>query len=74
MSQYRLHYETTASTYIDVEADSEEEAQEKAYEEFHNPEPCAHCAGAWRHEGEPGGIELGEWEPVIHEWGTEKLS
>ena len=61
MSKYRLYYETVATTYIDVEADDEDEARDKAFDEFDPPDVCAYCAGMG-YGGGPG-IELGEWEP-----------
>lgn len=58
MPKYRLYYRTGASTYIDVEAANQDEAIEKAEQEFDPPYLCAQCSG-W---GRPG-VDLGEWEP-----------
>lgn len=57
--RYRVYYTTTASTAIEVEADSPEDARVVADEEFDSPTICAQCSG-W---GSDGWIELGDdWE------------
>lgn len=57
MPTYRVAMSTTASLSIEVEADNETEAEEKAYEE--GPRGvCAQCSG-W---GEKWGLDLGDFE------------
>ena len=62
MAEYVVYFRTVASTAIRVEADSEEDAIERAYE--HVPNLCAHCSG-W---GQKAGVELGEWETIDEDW------
>lgn len=63
---YRVQFLTTASTIVEVEATSAEEARVQADEDFYGPQPCAQCSG-WG--GQPG-IELGEWEQDESEHGV----
>lgn len=59
MAKYRQWFSTGASGYVEVEADSPEEAGAKIEQEIGDPGGlCAHCAG-WRQNR---GIDLGEWE------------
>ena len=59
MSKYRVYLQTIASTAIDVEADSKEEAVEAALNED-MPTLCVHCAG-WGKEDK--NLELGDvWD------------
>lgn len=61
MAQYKIFFNTSASTEIEVEADSYDEAVDKAWAEGF-PGICAQCAGMGYSNGP--GIELGdEWEP-----------
>lgn len=55
MAKYRVHFRAWASTQIDVEASSEDEAIALAYDK--TPGLCAKCSG-W---GQDAGIDLGEW-------------
>lgn len=64
MTKYTVALSTHASTFIDVEADSPEDAVNKALH-VGGPSICARCAG-W---GQDAGIELGEWD---FEEGTEE--
>ena len=58
MTKFRLYFEITASSVITVEADNEEAAEEKAFEQLPS-ELCAYCFG-W---GDHPGVELaGDWE------------
>jgi len=58
MAKYRIYLETTASTAVEVEADSKEEAYEKSGE-MDMPRICAQCSG-W---GNKQNLELGDiWE------------
>ena len=63
---YRVQFLTTASTLVEVEASSAEEARQVADEDFYGPSVCAQCSG-WG--GNPG-IELGEWEQDESEHGV----
>lgn len=58
MTKYRVNFTTVASAGIKIEADSADEAIEKA-DEIGIPGLCAQCSG-W---GREIGIDLGEWEP-----------
>lgn len=44
MPKYRVHYVQTASAYVDVEADSADEAEEKGFEKLPSG-LCHQCAG-----------------------------
>jgi hypothetical protein len=57
VSTYRVYLNATASFYVNVEAEDEDSAIDKAYE-MAPREVCAHCSG-W---GQAWGIDLGEWE------------
>lgn len=46
MPKYAVHFTGTASTTVEVEADSKEEAEEKAYDAL-PAGICAQCSG-WR--------------------------
>lgn len=56
MTTYTVYYSTTASTSIDVEADSPEDAREVADESFEAPMICAQCSG-WGQDYE---LEIGD--------------
>jgi hypothetical protein len=59
MSKYVVAFSTHAATYVEVEADSPEEARERADETFEAPFICAQCSG-W---GQSTNLELGDsWE------------
>ena len=59
MAKYRQWFTTEASGYVEIEADSPEEAETKIEREIGDPGGlCAHCGG-W---GRDQGIDLGEWE------------
>jgi hypothetical protein len=56
--KYDVYLTTTASTSVQVEAESEDEARDKAYN-AEMPSICAQCSG-WGREGKS--LELGdEW-------------
>jgi len=57
MPKYRVYYETVASVTIIVEAEDEEAAEQKAWNDIPNG-VCAQCSG-W---GQPWGLDLGEWD------------
>lgn len=61
MTKYRVIMTTGASTVIDVEAESEDEAENAAFNEV--PYICAQCSGF----GREAGIELGDWETEVVE-------
>ena len=56
--RYRVFFEQTASSVVEVEAENEETAVDLAYKEL-PPGVCASCAG-WG--GQPGVDLAGEWE------------
>lgn len=58
MTAYNVYFITTASTSTTVEADSPEEAQEKADKFRDFPTICAQCSG-W---GGRQSLDLGDWE------------
>lgn len=59
MAKYRQWFSTGASGYVEIEADSPEEAEAKIEREIGDPGGiCAQCSG-W---GRDQGIDLGEWE------------
>lgn len=58
MKTYQVMFTTGASTVIEVEADSVEEARQLADEQFDPPTICAQCSG-W---GNDQNLELGDWE------------
>lgn len=59
MAEFRIFFNTTASTSVAVEADDFDTAVDLAWEEVPT-NVCAHCSG-W---GGGPGIELaGEWDP-----------
>lgn len=62
MTAYKVYLRTVASASIDVEAESEEEAIELAFDQA--PYLCAQCSG-W---GRKAGIELGEWSMADEPW------
>jgi hypothetical protein len=58
MTAYIVYLATSASTSVEVEADSPEEAEDKAYQ-AKLPTLCAQCSG-WNN---PPGVELNDtWE------------
>lgn len=57
MEKYRVYLETTASMSVEVEADSMEEAVERALDEHMGTSPCNH---------EP--FELGDWDVPKDNW------
>lgn len=58
MAKYIVYLNTVASTSIEVEADNEDDAMEKAYDSG-MPTICAQCSG-WN---QPHNLDLGdEWE------------
>lgn len=59
MPKYRVYYQAGAGTYVDVEAEDENDAADKADEVFAPPQLCAHCSG-WDN---PPGIDISDWEP-----------
>lgn len=66
MTKFLVTLETVASTYIEVEADSKEDAVELAFDKA--PGICAQCSG-W---GNPGvTLELGEFDVPLLSDGTE---
>ena len=59
MTTYQVLFTTSASTIVEVEADSPDEARELADEKFESPYLCAQCSG-W---GGQQNLELGDgWE------------
>lgn len=65
MTVYGVEYRTSASVYVYVEAENEEQAQEKAEKIFESktPQICAQCANAWGNSWQLG-IDMAEdWEP-----------
>jgi hypothetical protein len=67
MPKYRVWYSTTASTSVEVEADSPDDAREVANEAFESPMICAQCSG-W---GQEHDLELGDdWEQDDSEHGV----
>jgi hypothetical protein len=63
--KYRVYYQTGASASVEVEARDQETAWEAAEKVFSSPQPCWHCSGEF---------DLGDWEPVEDEWGTELVA
>ena len=60
MTIYKVFFSTTASTCFTVEADSKEDAVERAYDEAEFPTICAQCSG-WGRDDQH--LELGDvWE------------
>ena len=59
MPKFKVFFETVASTAIEVDAESFDEALEGAYQEG-MPSLCAQCSG-WG--GRPGVDLSGDWEP-----------
>jgi hypothetical protein len=57
MSKYRVYLTTGASAVVTVEAETEDEAVDLAFDEVPR-EVCAQCSG-W---GRDYGIDLGEWD------------
>jgi hypothetical protein len=67
MTTFAVVYTATASTTVDVEADSAEEARELADAEWEGgPQVCAMCAGV----GGGQGIDLGDWEQIEDDYGV----
>ncbi len=77
MSKYTVYMVTTASTWVEIEADSPEEAEEALWAGQHSPGLCAQCTsgpGGWGRKSDRGGVELtGDWEvqSVVDEEGNE---
>jgi hypothetical protein len=68
MSEYRVYLTTTASFTVTVEAETEDEAIDLAYDEAPSS-LCAHCSGYGQH----GGVDLGgEWQ--MDDDGIEQVS
>lgn len=62
MAKYRQWFTAEASGYVEIEADSPEEAEAKIEAEIGDPGIlCARCSG-W---GQVTGIDLDEWEVDI---------
>lgn len=70
-TRYAVMYTTIASSVVYVDADSREDAEDKASEEFAQPTLCAQCAGFGRYND--GGIELGEWEQATDDYAVWKV-
>lgn len=64
MAKWRVGYHTGAYATVEVEAEDQDEAWEKAEKEFESPQPCYYCS---RH------FDLGDWEPDESEYGTEMV-
>ena len=64
MAKYRVQLETIASMTIEVEAESEEEALDMAFDDA-PPDVCAQCSG-W---GQEWSLELGEWDQPRNRYG-----
>jgi hypothetical protein len=64
MAKWRVYYSAVASASVKVEADNMEDAWEKAEKEFQAPQACWHCSGKF---------DLGDWQPIEDEWGTEEV-
>ena len=62
MPEYTVYFRTVASTSIRVQAESEEQAAQEAYEML--PHLCAQCSG-W---GQKAGVELGDWSLIDEPW------
>jgi len=65
MSTYRIFFQQTISTSVEVEADSLDEAIDAAYESDQMPSEsplCAQCSG-W---GQGFSIDTGQWEHDEH--------
>lgn len=62
LKKYRVNLETTASMTIEVEAEDEDHAIDKAYDEIPGS-VCARCSG-WEQKW---GLDLGEWELMKEE-------
>lgn len=56
--KFTAYFTTDASVAVSIEADSVDDAQEKADEFDDFPSLCAQCSG-W---GQRLGIDLGDWE------------
>lgn len=64
MPRYVVYYQATAIASVEVEAEAREDAWEEAEKLFSSPQPCYHCSREF---------DLGDFEPVIEEWGTEVI-
>jgi hypothetical protein len=63
VTAYSVSFTSTASTIVEVEADSPAEAADLAEEKFEPPSVCAQCAGWGRSGDSNSGIELSdEWD------------
>lgn len=65
MPKYRVNLLRVDSFVMDVEADNEEEAVDKAFDE--TPSLCAQDGG-W---GKPWGVDEGEWVMLEDHYGTD---
>ncbi len=52
MKKFVVYYVSSASSSVEVEAETAEDARMKADEEFSSPVLCHHCAS---------GVDLGDW-------------
>jgi len=68
MARYRVYMQSTASTHVEVEADSVEEAVEAAYG-AEKPHICAICAGMGYSSNPPLDLD-DEWQVDEHPDGT----
>ena len=59
MARYRVYFETTASCTVEVDADDEDAALDKAHDEIPTG-VCAQCSG-W---GQPWSLCFAEFEPI----------
>ena len=59
MARYRVYFETTASCTVEVDADDEDAAIDKAYDEIPSG-VCAQCSG-W---GQPWSLDFGELDLI----------
>lgn len=66
MSKYMVRLEAGAYAYIQVEADSPEDALEEAFEQ--TPRICAQCSG-WGQDGVS--LDLGEFDVPLNKDGSE---
>lgn len=64
MAKWRVYYKAFAETHIDVEAEDEAEAWNKAEEKFDSPQLCWHCSKEF---------DLSDFEPVEEDWGTVRV-
>jgi hypothetical protein len=65
LAKYIVYYQAVVSHGIEVEAEDEAEASEKADREFDGGGLCYHCT---TNVG-----DLSDWFPIEEKWGIEKL-